>query len=173
MSKNPKDIIEFTLLYNRYKTQIYNYVIRMVNDEMLCEDIIQNVFLKLFENLHLIKNRNSTIYWIFRTARNEIYDYYRKKKVRLNYLTSTDDISSKLFDEDNLEYNYELKEVKEIILQKLDELPAEQKEVFLLKEYGELSYKEIATITEIDEKLVKNRLYKTRQKLIKHISKVV
>lgn len=145
----------------------------MVNDEMLCEDIIQNVFLKLFENLHLIKNRNSTIYWIFRTARNEIYDYYRKKKVRLNYLTSTDDISSKLFDEDNLEYNYELKEVKEIILQKLDELPAEQKEVFLLKEYGELSYKEIATITEIDEKLVKNRLYKTRQKLIKHISKVV
>ena len=173
MSKDPKDIIEFTLIYNRYKTRVYNFVIRMINDQMVCEDIIQNVFLKLFENLKLIKNRNSIVYWIFTTARNEIYTYYRKKKIRVNYLTSSEDLSAELFDDDNLEYDYEIKEVKEIILSKLDELPAEQKEVFLLKEYGNLSYKEIAAVTETDEKLVKNRLYKTRQKLIKHISKVV
>ena len=52
-------------------------------------------------------------------------------------------------------------------------MPEEQKDVYLLKEYGELSYKEIAKLLGIDEKLVKSRLFKVRQKLINSISKKI
>ena len=63
--------------------------------------------------------------------------------------------------------------LKTIVLKILDELPEEQKEVYLLREYGGLSYNEIAEITEVEEKTVKSRLYKVRQKLIKNLSKVI
>jgi len=63
--------------------------------------------------------------------------------------------------------------MKKIILLELENISIEQKEIFLLKEYGGLSYKEIAVVSNIDENLVKSRLYKTRQKLIERISKIV
>jgi RNA polymerase sigma-70 factor (ECF subfamily) len=58
-------------------------------------------------------------------------------------------------------------------MNELELLPQEQKEVYLLREYSGLSYKEIADIQQIDEELVKSRLFKTRQKLIKKVSKLV
>lgn len=173
MQSKSSDIIQFTLIYNSYKSRVYNYVIRMVNEQMICEDIVQNVFLKLFENLQSIKNRNSIIFWIFKTARNEVFEYYRKKKVKLSHVSSTEEIYSEIDANEDLQKSFELREIKEIILKKLEHLPHEQKEVFVLKEFGELSYKEIASVMEIDENLVKSRLYKTRQKLIKNISHVI
>ena len=72
-----------------------------------------------------------------------------------------------------LEEELELKELHELIMNELDKLEIEQREVFLLKEYGNLSYKEISDVMKIDENLVKSRLYKTRQRLIAKLSKVI
>ena len=58
-------------------------------------------------------------------------------------------------------------------MKELENINPEQKEIFILKEYSGLSYKEIAVLTEIDEELVKSRLYKVRQKLIKRVSKLL
>ena len=74
---------------------------------------------------------------------------------------------------ENIEYQFELKEMKNLILNELEKMSIEQKEIFLLKEYGGLSYKEISAISNIDENLVKSRLYKTRQKLINRLSKII
>ena len=76
-------------------------------------------------------------------------------------------------DEFELESYIELKEMKKIVLSELDKMEIEQKEVYLLKEYGGLSYKEISETLEIEINLVKSRLYKVRQKLINRISKLV
>ena len=56
----------------------------MINDKMMCEDIVQNVFLKFFENLNVIRNKSSINFWLFKTARNEIYTYFRRKKIRVD-----------------------------------------------------------------------------------------
>ena len=66
-----------------------------------------------------------------------------------------------------------MKELKSIILNQLNTFPPEQREVYLLKEYGELSYREIAKATNSKVELVKSRLYKTRQKLMKQIFKIL
>ena len=173
MTGSSRDIIEFTLIYNKHKKKLFNYVLKMINDQMLTEDIVQNVFLKLYEKIGTIRNRNSITYWLFTTARNEIYTIFRNKKVRVDQYNVQDTDDLEINSNDDLEKTFELNEMKEIILKELDTLPEEQREVYYLKEYGEMSYKEIAGIMEIDEGLVKSRLFKTRQKLIKRLSKKV
>lgn len=173
MIKSSKDIVQFTIAYNHYKTGVYNYVLKMVGNKMVCDDLVQNVFMKLFENLKSIKNKESIKFWVYTTARNEVYAYFRKKKIDTAKLSSEDSSDAKVISNENIEYQFELKEMKKLILLELDNISIEQKEIFLLKEYGGMSYKEIATISNIDENLVKSRLYKTRQKLIERIAKIM
>jgi len=145
----------------------------MVENKMVCDDLVQNIFLKLFENLKSIKNRESIKYWIYTTSRNEVYAYFRKKKIDTMKFTSEDTSDVEKISSENIEYQFELKEMKNLILNELEKMSIEQKEIFLLKEYGGLSYKEISAISNIDENLVKSRLYKTRQKLINRLSKII
>lgn len=170
MKTETDKIIQFTLLYNRYKKRLYNFLLKLSNDSMTAEDITQSVFLKLYENFENLNKKESVNYWIFRTARNEYYNYYRREK-RKNEIS--DDLITNQKDEFELESYIELKEMKKIVLLELNKMEIEQKEVYLLKEYGGLSYKEISETLEIEINLVKSRLYKVRQKLINKISKLV
>ncbi len=137
---------------------------------MTAEDITQSTFLKLYENFESLQIKESVNYWIFRTARNEYYNYYKREKRKSEI---NENLISTKQDEFELESYIELKEMKKIVLSELDKMEREQKEVYLLKEYGGLSYKEISETLEVDVNLVKSRLYKVRQKLINRISKLV
>lgn len=140
---------------------------------MLTEDIVQDIFVKLYQNLDVLRFKTNVSYWLFTTARNEVYAFYRRKRIRTDQFNveSTDDIEVE--SEENIENEIENNEVKELIQIELNNLPPDQREIFILKEYSGLSYKEIATLMTIDEELVKSRLYKARQKLINRISKLV
>jgi len=167
-----ENIIEFTILFNRYKKKIYNYVLRMTSDLMLAEDVVQNVFLKLYENLDRIRNKESVNFWLITTARNEMYSHFRSAKRKA--VDKSEDIDYMEVESPvNLEYEFDMRELKKLILKELDTLPDEQKEVFVLKEYTGMNYKEIAEVLSIDMELVKSRLYKTRQKLMKRLSKKI
>ena len=78
MESGQKNIIDFTIVFNRHKKKIYNYALRMVSDKMIAEDVVQNVFIKLYENLGKIRNKKSISFWLFKTARNEIYSHFKK-----------------------------------------------------------------------------------------------
>ncbi|OGU59210.1 MAG: hypothetical protein A2V66_11325 [Ignavibacteria bacterium RBG_13_36_8] len=145
----------------------------MVSDRMVCDDIIQDVFMKLFNNIDKIRNKDSILYWLFRTTRNEIYSFYRSKSIKVDRFNVADTDEIEINSNENVEIECEQKELKDMLLVELDKLPHEQKEVYLLKEYGGLSYKEISAVMNIDENLVKSRLYKTRQKLINKFSKIL
>ena len=170
MKKETDKIIQFTLLYNRYKKRLYNFLLKLSGDRMTAEDILQTVFLKLFENFESLQNKESANFWIFRTARNEYYNYYKREKRKSEI---NENIVSTKKDEFELESYIELKEMKNIVFAELDKMKVEEKEVYLLKEYGGLSYKEISKTLGIDVKLVKSSLYKIRQKLINRISKLI
>lgn len=144
----------------------------MVNDIMLAEDIVQTVFMKLYENIKRINELDKIEFWIFKTARNEIFMHYRQKKTHVDKYGVLDSSELKIADESNTLDNLERKEIKSIVLNILNTLPDEQKEVFMLKEYGGMSYKEIAELTGTDPNLVKSRLYKTRQKIFNELSKI-
>jgi RNA polymerase sigma-70 factor (ECF subfamily) len=173
LSDSLKNIVEFTLIYNQYKSKLYNYTRRMLGERMTCEDIVQSVFIKFFENMNKIRNNERIDAWLFTTARNAIYSFYRTKSTHVDQFGVQDSDEIEISSSVKIEEEFETKELNEIILHELDKLSLEQRDVFLLKEYGGLSYKEIAEVMNIDENLVKSRLHKTRLKLIDRISKIV
>ena len=145
----------------------------MLNDKMRADDIVQDVFIKLFENLNNIHNKQSIQFWLFKTARNEMMSFLRNTKNK-KFITEAVDIENfEIENKTSLADEIENTELKKLILNELEVMNEDFSEVFILKEYSGLSYKEIASLLEIDEELVKSRLYKARQKLINKISKLV
>jgi RNA polymerase sigma-70 factor (ECF subfamily) len=145
----------------------------MLNDQMRADDIVQDVFIKLFENLDNIHNKKSIQFWLFKTARNEIFTFFRNTKVKKLYSDSIDIEDADIVEQQSLADEIENKELHKLIIKQLDIMNNDFREVFILREYSGLTYKEIASLLEIDEELVKSRLYKARQKLINKISKLV
>jgi RNA polymerase sigma-70 factor (ECF subfamily) len=163
----------FLDIFHRTKKKIYNFVLKMTYDRMLTEDIVQDVYVKFFESMDNIKSFASSEFWLFRTARNEIYQYYRKKKVHIDKFNPADVDEVEISSTESIEDNLEREDIRDRINEQLMFIPAEQKEVFLLKEYGGFSYKEISEMMQIDVELVKSRLFKVRKKMIDKISKII
>lgn len=140
---------------------------------MHADDVVQDVFIKLFENLDIIHNKQSIQFWLFKTARNQMMGFLRSTKTK-KLISETADIDEvEISSDSSLEDEIENEELKKLILNELENMNEDFREVFVLKEYSGFSYKEIASLLEIDEELVKSRLYKARQKLINKISKLV
>lgn len=155
-------ILDFTLLYNRHKKQLYNYLLKITHSVMLSEDITHNVFIKLYDNLSSIREPEKVEYWIFSTARNEALSYLRHSKPQ-----ALEDIKEDIAD-DNENSPAELCErnqLSEIIERELKLMDSQQSDVYLLKEYSGMSYREVAGVMNISEELVKSRLHKVREKL--------
>jgi RNA polymerase sigma-70 factor (ECF subfamily) len=145
----------------------------MLNDKMRADDVVQDVFIKLYENLNNIHNKQSIQFWLFKTARNEMMSFLRNTKNKKFISESVDIEKFEIENKDSLAEEIENRELKKLILDELDSMNEDFREVFVLKEYSGFSYKEIASLLEIDENLVKSRLYKARQKLVNKISKLV
>ncbi len=140
---------------------------------MVAEDVVQNVFLKLYDSMDTIRNKDSIKYWLFTTTRNEILTLFRSKKVKADQFNASDVTEIEIASNELLQDKIEKNELKEIILNELEKENDEQREVFFLKEYGGMSYKEISELMNISEDLVKSRLYNTRQRLINRVKKII
>lgn len=155
-------IIDFTLTYNRFKKPLFNYACKIVKSEMFAEDIAHNVFMKLYDNLERIKHTELVEVWIFTTARNEIFSYFRKNK---NRVEEAIELHEEKISTNNMFDDFERKELIDLIEEELEAMDSSQSEVYFLKEYSGMSYKEIAGIMNITEDLVRSRIFKVRQKL--------
>lgn len=144
----------------------------MVGNTAFTEDIVQTVFLKFFENLEGIKNRESSNFWIFKTARNEIYKYYKNKKIRVDQFNKEDSDELEMASPANVEIEYDKQELYDFIIKELDNLSVEQREVYILKEYSQLSYKEISEILCIEENVLRKRFFDAKNKLINRLSNI-
>lgn len=139
-------------LINKYKDKVYTYILLMVKNEHLAQDIFQETFIKVIKSLHKGKYQESGkfVLWVIRIAHNLIIDYFRKNKQTRFY--SNDDYEMDIFNsqkfsdktiEDDIVKDQIINDVKKLI----EYLPEEQKEVVLLRHYGGLSFKEIAEQT--------------------------
>ncbi len=160
--------IAFSKIYTNHKKPVYHYALKMVQSSMTAEDIVQNVFLKLFEKIDSVKNLDSIRFWLLKTARNEVYGYFRKMKIRKE---ETLEENEELLTDSNLGNEIEEKETQEIVRNEIDLLPAELREIFVLREYSGLSYEEIGQMLGLSNEIIKSRLFSIRQKLIKNVSK--
>jgi RNA polymerase sigma-70 factor (ECF subfamily) len=140
-----------------------------MKSDILAEDIAHNVFLKLYDNLDRIRHTEFVEVWIFTTARNEIFNHFRKNKNRIN---EPIEFHEEKISTNNLYTDFERKELIDFIEDELKSMDESQSEVYYLKEFSGLSYKEIAQIMNITEDLVRSRIFKVRQKLRTAITKL-
>lgn len=140
-------------LVTRHKTRIYTSIYLLVKDEYLAEDIFQDTFIKVIKTLKAGKynEEGKFLPWVLRIAHNLVIDHFRKEK-RTPIITNGDGFD--IFDVLGIyDESIEDKMVKQQTYQDLKALihllPSEQKEVLIMRHYGELSFKEIADLTQV------------------------
>ncbi|RLD51499.1 MAG: RNA polymerase subunit sigma-24 [Bacteroidetes bacterium] len=142
-------------LINRHKDRVYTYILFIVKNEKLAEDIFQDTFIKVIKSLRKGKYNEQGIFvsWVIRIAHNLTIDYFRKQSRMLTYSNDEnpdiDIFNSKKFSEITIEDEIIQDQIASDIRQLVDILPNEQKEVVLLRHFGNLSFKEIAEQTDV------------------------
>ena len=145
------EIEAFQELYGFYVGRILGYAYRMTRSREEAEDLTQNVFILAYRNLASLKDNQKFLHWLFRIARNNIYQKYRSEKPRTESLDAIqEDKSSEVRNLASPLENPEMKilsgELQHIINQAIRRLPKKRRQVFMLSAIHKLSYREIAEI---------------------------
>jgi len=140
------------ILINRHKNRVFTYILLIVKDEQLAEDIFQDTFIKVIRSLRKGKYLDKGIFvsWVVRIAHNLVIDYFRKSKNINNYSKDNENfevLNSIRFAESTIEDEMIQTQISEDLKNLVLQLPKEQREVILLRHYGELSFKEISEQT--------------------------
>lgn len=158
----------FTKLYELYWSQVFEFTRLYILLEEDSEEIVQEVFIKLWENrktLYTIRNFDS---YLFIMTRNMIFNFSRQKMNR-NFLKITIDEAINLQAEDNTLNTIIYKDLQIYIKQLIEELPPRQKEVFKLSREEKMTYKEIASLLKITPKTVERNISEALKKIRKQI----
>jgi RNA polymerase sigma-70 factor (ECF subfamily) len=141
-------------LIHRYKNKVYTYILLTVRDQQLAEDIFQDTFLKVIKSLTdgRYQENGRFLQWVMRIAHNLVIDYFRREK-QMNTVSSEkyefDLFNSNKYSDQTIEDEIIDFQITKDIRRLVDELPADQKEIILLRHYGGLSFKEIADQTNV------------------------
>jgi RNA polymerase sigma-70 factor (ECF subfamily) len=171
MTRYPRgDLSAFSALVARHKTPVYNFVLRQLRSPAAAEDLVQDIFVRIIENAGSFKHEARFTTWAYTIARNLCVDHMRKASYRRHAsLEQKADgenadglsIAEKVSDPHpraSTERAAAAGEIQIAIVAAVDELPPDQKEVFLLREVANLPFSEIATITGAQENTVKSRM---------------
>jgi RNA polymerase sigma-70 factor (ECF subfamily) len=151
------DAVAFTELVRLYEEPLFNYVLRLVNDRGLAEDLTQEVLLRVHQSLPGFSFRSKFTTWLFQVAKNRVFDEYRARDRRPR--TVELDAVHPLFATDA---PAESLETVEALWSAIDNLKVDMKEALLLREVVGLSYLEIAECLDVSLAIVKWRIFKAR-----------
>ena len=145
-------------LIQRHKSKLFTYILITVKDRDLSEDIFQDTFFKVINTLKKgqYNEEGKFLSWIIRIAHNLIIDHFRKNK-RMPVVSSAVgedgegyDIFNLIGSEDvNAEEHLEGKQVRQNLRKLVESLPEEQREVLMMRNYYDMSFKEIADATNV------------------------
>ena len=140
------------LIY-RHKSKIYTSIYLLVKDQYLAEDIFQDTFIKVINTLKAGKynEEGKFLPWVIRIAHNLVIDHFRRDK-RTPIVTTSDgyDIFETLqFYDESVEDVMVREQTYSDLKAMIHRLPSEQKEVLIMRHYGDLSFKEIADVTNV------------------------
>jgi RNA polymerase sigma-70 factor, ECF subfamily len=151
----------FTLIVRTYETPVYNYVLRLVNDRALAEDLTQEVFLRVFQGLPKFTLRSKFTTWLFQVTKNRVLDELRATERRPRLVVALEDIPPL----EVVDAPMERVEAVDAVWRSVRELNVDLKMALLLRDVVGLSYTEIADSLEITLATVKWRIYKAREEV--------
>lgn len=154
-------------IINTYKNPLYATILRMTKDPELAQDLAQEVFIKIYEQLGQYKD-GSFKSWLYRVAINHTIDELRKKQYKVKNEELED---AHLIEIEHPEFIYLKKERARLLEELLNELPEQERMIFLLRYNNELSYEEISQLLQISITDVRNRLHRSKKKMRAQVRK--
>ena len=151
----------FSLIVRAYQVPVYNYVLRLVGDRTLAEDLTQEVFLRVFQGLPRFSSRSKFTTWLFQVTKNRVLDELRARERRPQHAVAIED-APRL---EVVDPPIERTETMEAVWRAVRELNPDLKMALLLRDIVGLSYTEIADSLEITLATVKWRIYKAREEV--------
>ncbi|WP_127132937.1 RNA polymerase sigma factor [Pseudoflavitalea rhizosphaerae] len=162
------DEAAFTALYRHYSGPLYLNFVRMVKDEVIAEEIIQDLFSRIWQKRESISIEKNFSAYLYRTGYNLLMDFYRKvKRDRLLYEKFR---QAAIENYSHIEEVLHLKDSQALVSKALDTLPPQQRRVFELCRIEGHSYKEVAEILGISPNTVKEHFVKANQAIRKFIT---
>jgi RNA polymerase sigma-70 factor (ECF subfamily) len=157
----------FTVLVERYQDRVFRLVSRYTRDPNECEDLAQEVFLRVFRKLHTFQHESQFFTWVYRIAVNAANDLLAKagrRRLKLVDDEATLDAFGEGREGDAPDLPMQRAELAQVTRRLLDELPEKFRTVLVLREFEDLSYTEIAEVLQCRLGTVESRLFRARQK---------
>lgn len=145
--------------WKKFREPLYRFIRSKVREENIAEDILQDVFLSIHQNITNLKEDSKLKSWIYKIARNKIIDYYRKNEPEISW-TEQEEITFDLVGEENMNF-----EISKCLKPIINELPEKYRDVLMLYEYSNLTQKEAAEKLDLTVPAVKSRILRGRKKL--------
>lgn len=168
------EVRAFEILLTRHRKAVFNFILRFVQSKDVAEDLLQETFLRVIRSSANYKRQAKFTTWLYTIARNLCVDQSRRAKHRkaqsLDAPISTDEGSGTLLDvvpgtdlpSDRATVS---KEIQQRLKAALADLSEEQREVFLMREFLDMPFKEIADVVGVPENTVKSRMRYALQRL--------
>jgi RNA polymerase sigma-70 factor (ECF subfamily) len=149
----------FSIILRMYETPVYNYVLRLVGDRALAEDLTQEVFLRVFQGLPRFSSRCKFTTWLFQVTKNRVLDELRAVERRPRSTVALEDVAPL----EALDQPIERLETIDAVWRAVNALNTDLKMALLLRDVVGLSYNEIADSLEVTLATVKWRIFKARE----------
>ena len=160
----------FQELVERYQTRLLNFIYRTIGDRDRAEDLVQEVFIRVYRHLHRFDRSKKFSTWVYtiasNLAKNELRNRSRSPLVLFQTIqgSSDDDDRPVQFEDTTARPDdmYRKRHLRELVEQTVSQLPEHHRQVFVLRELEGKSYEEIAEITDCNLGTVKSRLNRAR-----------
>ncbi len=149
----------FSIIVRAYQVPVFNYVLRIVGDRTLAEDLTQEVFLRVFQGLARFDSRSKFTTWLFQVTKNRVLDELRASERRPRAVVDIDDIAPP----EVLDAPFERLEAIDAVWRAVEGLTVDLKMALLLRDVVGLSYGEISDSLEVTLATVKWRIWKARE----------
>jgi RNA polymerase sigma factor (sigma-70 family) len=134
----------FNMLVQKYQQKLYWLVRRMVIDHDDSNDLVQNVWIKVWQNLENFKSESGLYTWLYRIATNETLTFLDKKKKR--FFLPIVDVEKELSNKIDSGHNFSGDEIEKKLQKAILSLPEKQRIVFNMRYYDELPYEEMSKV---------------------------
>jgi RNA polymerase sigma-70 factor (ECF subfamily) len=160
------DAAAFSMLVRRHETRVFNFVVRLVGDRTLAEDLTQEVFLRVFQRLPTFSFGCKFTTWLFQVAKNRVLDELRDRERRPCQVTLDD-----LPPLEAMDAPLEQRELAAALWRAIEGLPSDLQMALVLRDVVGLSYSEIAEALEIRLSTVKWRIFAAREEVVLVLSR--
>lgn len=163
----------FLTLLDQYQSRIFNAVYRVLGDAVECEDVVQEVFLKVVKSIHTFNRKSSLYTWLYRIAFNTAVDARKKfsprKMISLHDENgASQEIRAKVKTPD---HDPQRREMAELLRDAMEQLTDAHRTILMLREFEGLSYTQIAEVLGCSKGTVESRLYRARNRLREKMEK--